>query len=280
MALSDIIEDVGAECSYSVVTSNIISSTDVTTKMLVSMANRIAQEMAEAFCWPQLTKSGSITLASGTDTYALPSDFSHYHHDTFWNQTDSWRVFGPLTPQQYAERQGYGDNLSVYDEFTLRGITDNQLTIYPTPGATNDANVIIFEYIADRPIRPRTWETGQTVVTGDYTFYNGIYYKASTSGTTGGSDPTADTGVTWTVYSGTYKKFLKDTDVCVLNERILTQGVMERFAVKKQLNVLPLYNEQLEREYGKYISGKTVYASNPGKIRMQFANNGRVGFSS
>ena len=278
--LSEIIENIGDECGYSVVTTDIVNSTDVTTKMLLGMCNRVANEMAQAYLWPQLNKSGSITLVDSQGTYALPADFSNYHFDTFWNQSDQWRVFGPLTPQQYAERQGYGDNLSVYDEFTFRGITNNQLLIYPTPGSGNAGNVIIFEYFADRPIRPRTWETGQAVVSGDYTFYNGTYYTATTTGTTGGSDPTADTGVTWTEYTGKYRKFLKDTDVCVLNERILEQGVMERFAVKKQLNVLPLFNEQLEQEFGKFIQGKTVYASNPGKSRFQHANNERVAFGS
>lgn len=279
--LSDIIENVADECGYSVASSNLVSSTDVTTKMLVKMANRIANEMSEAYTWPQLNKSGSITLIDSQDTYALPEDFSHYHYDTFWNQTDSWKVFGPLTPQQYAARQGYGDNLSVYDEFTIRGITDNKITIYPTPGTGSAGNVIIFEYIADRPIRPRTWETGLTITSGDYIFSNGVYYTASTSGTTAGTGPTADSGVTWTEYSGTYKKFLKDTDVCVLKERILEQGLIERFGAKKQVNAIALFDEQLEQEYGKYIAGKIVYADNNGRSgRFQHGVNERVAFKS
>lgn len=276
--LSDIIDNVGRECGWEVVTSNIVNSTDVTTKMLLGMCNRVVNEMASGYTWPKLRKSHSITLVDGQATYALPGDFSYAHWDTFWNQTDHWRLFGPLTQQDYAAIKGYGNLAAAFSQFQIRGITDNQLTITPTPGSDDDSQVIIFEYTTARPIRPQTWEAGQIVASGDYTFYNGIYYKASTSGTTAGTNPTDDSGVTWAEYSGPYEKFLADTDVSVLSERILEQGVMERFAAIKQLNVVPLFLNQLEEEYGRTLTGKTLYAGGHNRSYFQHAFNGKVNF--
>jgi hypothetical protein len=159
-------------------------------------------------------------------------------------------------------------------------MTDNEMTIYPTPDSGNAGEVIYFQYTSARPIRPRTWAVGQAITSGDYCFSNGVYYLSSSSGTTAGAAPLTDSGVTWAVYSGKYQKFLADTDQSVLSERILEQGVMERFAAIKQLSVLPLFLNQLEEEYGKNAGGKTLYAGGNSSTRFQYARNGRVSFGS
>ncbi len=284
--LSDIIGNIGDECGYEVVTSNIVNSTDVTTKMLLGMCNRVIKEMADAYNWTRLRKTHTFSLAASTPTYALPGDFSYYHYETFWNQSDQWRLFGPLTSQAYGERIGYGDLASVYDEFTIRGVTDNELTVYPTPG-TGVTDTVAFQYTSARPVRPKTWTEGAVFAANSYCFYNGNYYSTITGGTTGSTPPThtslsaSDGGFNWTYYSGKYESFLADTDTAVLNERILEQGVMERFASIKQLNVLPLYLTQLEEEYAKTVQGKILMAGGyNGKDRFMHALNGRVSFGS
>lgn len=281
--LSDIISHIGDESGYEVVASNVSSSTDVTTKMLLGMCNRVVKEMADAYNWPRLRKTGTITLVDGQATYALPGDFSYYHFETFWNQSTQWRLYGPLTQQQYGARIGYGDNLSVYDEFQIRGVTDNEITIYPTPGTGNAGEIIAFQYTSARPVRPKTWAASMAVTAGQYLFYNGNYYTADAAGTTGSTAPTHTTGSTdgLTYYSGKYESFLADTDVCNLSERVLEQGVMERFASIKQLNVMPLYQTQLREEFAKQEQGKVLYAGGKGnKTSDQYAINERVGFYS
>lgn len=284
--LSDIIANVGAECGYEVVTSNIVSSDDVTTQMLLGMCNRVVKEMADAYCWPKLRKSASFTLVSSQATYELPGDFSYYHYETFWNSSDQWKLYGPLSQQAYAERLGYGNLATVYDEFQIRGMTDSEITITSTPGTDTAGNIIIYEYTSARPVRPRTWEEGLTVTSGSYIFYNGNYYTAGAAGTTGATPPTHTTGsasddnITWTYYSGAYQKFLADTDVCNLNERILEQGVMERFGVIKELAIEKRYDYQLENEYGKIVQGKKLHAGGRSRTRFQHASNGVVRFGS
>jgi hypothetical protein len=285
--LSDIITNIGNECGYEVEASNIVNASDVTTKMLLGMCNRVIKEMADAYNWTRLRKSYTFDLEDGIATYALPTDFSYYHYETFWNQDTQWKLYGALSSQQYGERVGYGDLLSVYDEFTIRGVTDNEITIYPTPGTGNDGETISFEYTSARPVRPRTWQASLSVTSASYIFYNGNYYTAGSTGTTGATPPTHTTGsasdgtISWTYYAGKYESFLADTDVAVLSERILEQGVMERFASIKQLNVNPLFQSQLEDEYGKTVNGKVLYAGGYGaKDRFMHAKSSRVSFGS
>lgn len=283
MTLLSAIQNVGAEAGYQV-DSVAITSNDVTTKQLLAIANRIIREMQDAYPWPILFKQHSFSLVSSTSSYALPGDFSSYHYDTWWNQSDGWRVLGPMSPQEYASYTGGDWDSVVYDHFQIRGAADNKILYYPTPGASGE--VIIFEYLAARSVRPPTWVTGESVTSGDYRFYNGNYYTASTTGTTGATPPTHTTGsvtdgtITWAYYSGTYDIFLADTDVPVLSQRVLEQGMLERFAEIKGLTVNPRYQVQLQEEYSKQVPGKVLYAGGSSEGAFQYARNERVVFGS
>lgn len=284
MSLLSVVTTIANEAGYAIDTS-VVTSTDVTTKQLYAMANRIVQEMAEQYAWPKLFKRGTITLASGTASYALPGDFSHYHYDTFWNQSVGWRVFGPLSPQDYAMIDGYNVSPS-WQHYQIRGVTNLEFTLKPTPSVAENGDIIIFEYLAKRYVRPRTWVQGQSIMTGDYTFYNGNYYTSQTTGTTGATPPThtsstaSDGTITWAYYTGTYPTFLADTDEPVLSQRILEQGVMERFAEIKGITVNPRYAEQLNEEYSRAIPGKVLSADSEGSGHRAYAENGRVFFGS
>lgn len=283
MTLLSAIQNVGAEAGYQV-DSVAVTSNDVTTKQLLAIANRIIREMQDAYPWPVLFKQHSFSLVSSTSTYALPGDFSSYHYDTWWNQSDGWRVLGPMSPQEYATYQGGDIDNAIYDRFQIRGVADNKILYYPTPAASGD--VIIFEYLAARAVRPPTWVTSESVTSGDYRFYNGNYYTASTTGTTGATPPTHTTGsasdgtITWAYYSGTYDIFLADSDVPVLSQRVLEQGMLERFAEIKGLTVIPRYQVQLEEEYSKQVPGKVLYADTGNTEAFQYGRNGRVVFGS
>lgn len=281
VTLLSAVQNVANEASYTV-DAGVIGSNDVTTKQLNAIANRVIKEMQDAYPWPSLFKQASFTLTSGQATYALPGDFSQYHYDTWWNQSDGWRLIGPMSPQEYGAFQGDNITSTIYDRFQIRGITNNQITYFPTPTASGE--IIIFEYMAARPIRPATWATGQSITSGQYRFYNGNYYTATTTGTTGATPPTHTTGsasdgtVTWAYYSGAYENFIADTDETVLPQRILEQGMLERFAEIKGLTISPRFDVQLQEEYSKQVPQKTLYANTEYSDRFQFGKNGRVVF--
>jgi hypothetical protein len=72
MTIATVIQNVANEAGYTV-ESNVLASTEVTTKQLLAIANRINRDIFEAYPWPKCYASGSITLVNGQATYALPA---------------------------------------------------------------------------------------------------------------------------------------------------------------------------------------------------------------
>lgn len=281
---------VADEAGYTI-GSSVVGSTDTTSKQLLAIANRINQDMSHAYLWNKMFKSGSITFVSGQALYALPSDFSQYHYDTFWNQSSRWRLLGQMSEQRYADIEGYGLSPTVYDEYQIRGLADNQLLISPTPGSSGD--VIIFEYVSDRTIKPKTWAASTAFGNNSYCFYNGNYYTTTTGGTTGATPPThtsgsvSDGALTWTYYSGAYNKFLADTDETIFNPKTLEQGMLERFAEIHGLSTIVPRSEvklngfevKLNDDYARQKVGKSLFAGS--ELRMEvYGRSGRVGFGT
>lgn len=285
VSLLENVQNVANEAGY-VVAATVVGSADTTTKQLLAIANRVNDEMAQEYPWPQLYAAGSITLVAGQASYALPAAFSYYHYDTFWNQSTRWRVLGPMSPQEYAEIKGYGLNTTVYSRFQIRGVSNSELLISPTPDAGTAGQVIIFEYIMDRSIRPRIWTPGTAYQANTYTFYNGNYYTTVLGGTTGLTPPTHtsgsanDGGVTWVYYSGPYTKFLADTDCTLLNPKTLELGMLERFAeIHGLTSILPRYQMELNKDFSKVNPGKTIWAGGESQATL-FARSGTAIFGT
>jgi hypothetical protein len=285
MSLATVVANVANEAGYTV-ESNIIGSTETTTKQLLAITNRINREMADQYPWPKMYASGSITLVGGQATYQLPAAFSYAQYESFWNSSTRWRILGPMSEQEYAEIRGFGLNTTVYQRFQIRGITNSELLISPTPGANNNGNIIIFEYIADRCVKPQTWASGVLYAANTYTFYNGNYYTTTAGGTTGNTAPThtsgsaSDGGVTWTYYSGPYLDFLADTDVSIFSEKTLELGVLERFAeIHGLTGIQPRYALQLNEDYSRQQVSKVIYAGGNTRAEL-FARNGTAVFGT
>ena len=285
MTIATVIQNVANEAGYTV-EPNILTSTETTTKQLLAIANRINRNIFEAYPWPKTFASGAITLVSGQATYQLPAAFSYYHYETFWNSSTRWRVLGPMTEQEYAEIRGFGLNTTVYQRFQIRGLSNSELLISPTPGASYSGDIIIFEYIADRSVRPKTWTTATAFAANSYCFYNGNYYTTTAGGTTGATPPThtsgsaSDGGVSWDYYDGAYNKFLADTDQSIFSESLLEQGILERFAEIHGLDsIRPRFEIALNEEFSRDQNGKIIYAG--GQIRGNlFARNGVAVFGT
>ena len=266
MSLLTIITNVANECGYSV-EANPLTSSEVTTKQLVTIAQRVNKEVALKHPWRKMFASGAITLVADQASYALPAAFSWSAYDSFWNQSTRWRVLGPVSEQEYAQIRGFNVNATIYQRFQFRGASNSELLIYPTPGSQNNGQIIIFEYIADRSVRPQTWAAGVPYNAGAYTFYNGNYYQTELGGTTGANAPVhtsgsaSDGNVVWTYFSGPYNQFLAETDVSIFNEKTIELGVLERFAELHGLDkIQPRFDQAVEDDFSRDVVGKTVYA--------------------
>lgn len=262
--LLEICQAVSDESGISI-DSSIVGSTDQATKQLLAMANKLARQIGDAFPWPQLQKQGSITLVASQSTYALAADINWIYHETVWNQDQQWLLYGPYSPQDRQVLESGIIESYPFQRFTVRGITDKKFEIDPTP-TSNEANeVLAYEYNSLRPIRPRTWAEGQTVsAVGEYTFYNGNYYTATNTGTTGATAPThtsstdSDGTITWEYYSGIYATFEADTDIPVINPQTFSQGLLERFSARHGVAVQPEYESLLQRDIANAKPGKVV----------------------
>ncbi len=283
MSLATIVSNVAAECGYTV-ESTVIGSSETTTKQLLAMTQRINKDIFESYPWPKCYAAGSITLVNGQATYDLPAAFSWYQYETFWNSSTRWRILGPMTEQEYGEIRGFGLNTTIYQRFQIRGLSNSQLLISPTPSASGD--IIVFEYIADRCVRPKTWTASTAFAANAYCFYNGNYYQTTAGGTTGSTAPThtsgsvSDGGVTWTYYSGAYDQFLADTDVSIFNEKLVEQGVIERFAqIHGLTGVVPQFKQQVDEEFSRENPGKIYYAGGHTRAEL-FARSGTAVFGT
>lgn len=283
MSLATIVSNVATECGYTV-ESTVIGSSETTTKQLLAMTQRINKDIFESYPWPKCYAAGSITLVNGQATYDLPAAFSWYQYETFWNSSTRWRILGPMTEQEYGEIRGFGLNTTIYQRFQIRGLSNSQLLISPTPSASGD--IIVFEYIADRCVRPKTWTASTVFAANAYCFYNGNYYQTTAGGTTGSTAPThtsgsvSDGGVTWTYYSGAYDQFLADTDVSIFNEKLVEQGVIERFAqIHGLTGVVPQFRQQVDEEFSRENPGKIYYAGGHTRAEL-FARSGTAVFGT
>ena len=285
MTIATVITNVANEAGYTI-ESNILTSNETTTKQLLAIAQRINRDIFEAYPWPKCYASGSITLVAGTATYELPAAFSWYQYETFWNSSTRWRILGPMSEQDYADIRGFGLNPTIYQRFQIRGINNAQLLISPTPGSNYNNDIIIFEYIADRSVRPRTWTTATPFAANSYCFNNGNYYQTTAGGTSGATAPThttgtvSDGGVSWTYYNGPYNTFLADTDVSIFNEKLLEQGILERFAEIHGLEgVKPRFEMQLHEEFSRDQVGKVIFAGGTTRPNL-FARDGVAVFGT
>jgi hypothetical protein len=283
MSLKSIVTNVANECGYTVET-NVVGSSETTTKQLLTMAQRINREIFEAYPWPKCYASGAVTTVAGQATYALPAAFSRYQYDTFWNQSTRWRILGPISEQEYAEIVGFGLTTTVYSRFQIRGMSNNELLISPTPGSSGE--ILVFEYIADRGVRPAVWVASTYYAPNAYTFYNGNYYKTTAGGTSGPTPPThttgsdSDGGVTWDYYNGPYQDFLADTDESLFNDKLVEQGIKELFAqIHGLTTVVPKFQQDLHEEYSRTAAGRVVYAGGFSRGEV-FARSGTAVFGT
>ena len=87
--------------------TTIIGNTSPTARQLLALAQREGKQLMRATAWPILLKEHTFSTASGTQSYALPTDFDRFVGDTAFNRTDLDKFTGPLTPQQFQlDRHG------------------------------------------------------------------------------------------------------------------------------------------------------------------------------
>ena len=101
-------------------------------------------ELAQLYPWQFLRKEATITTTLNEDEYSLPADYLYMINQTIWDRTNDRPVYGPLSPQDWAEL--YGRDSTTDTLFLHFRIKENKLCLFPdTIAAGID---IRYEYIS------------------------------------------------------------------------------------------------------------------------------------
>lgn len=188
MSLLTICQDAADEIGFPQPTS-IVGNSDSNAKQLLRLANREGEELSQKTNWQELVTETSITLATGTQTYALASDLRWIIPNTTWNRSDKRIVITPLSSREWQFLKGWATITGLNLRARIRA---GNIEFEQTIAAADNGKSVYYEYISNK------W--------------------AETSGGTA------------------QRKFQADTDVCRLDEELVTQGVVWRFKKAKGLD--------------------------------------------
>lgn len=142
--------------------STVIGSADLQVRQLFALAVEEAEELAGAHPWQAMTREHTFTtIASATQTGALPDDLDRLIPGSFYNRTTRRPVLGPVTPQRWQEIQANPQVNMVVLAYRQR---DGAFLVTPTPPA---GDTIAFEYVSTNWARSSDLATDKARWTAD-----------------------------------------------------------------------------------------------------------------
>lgn len=276
MSILTVVQNVAREIGLNP-PSAVVGSSDLTAKQLLRYCYRAAEEMMDGHHWAELEKEHSITLVASEASYALPTDFDRHVFNTQWDQSNKWTLIGPLTPKQWQEwKNGYVQD-GPRNRFRVKGLSEKQFFVDPTPDSGNAGDVLIFEYYSKQWLYPKKWEQNTAFGVGSYCHYGENIYKTANGGTTGTTAPThtsgtvSDGGVSWEYQSDYYDTVLADSDVSRIDESTLELGILYRFLRQKGQPwqyAKQEFDRRLKIQASKLRGASTIYLGSRGFRRF------------
>lgn len=137
--------------------SSVVGNTDLGVRQLLALLNRegywLVNGAGYGHRWGASLRDKSVTVTSGTDTYALPSDYLYLVNDSMWDTTNNWQMIGPVSDQEWEEiKRGTITSVGPRKRWRLVGEADgtyaNAATSYyvqidPVPSNSSDT----FHYV-------------------------------------------------------------------------------------------------------------------------------------
>ena len=137
MSLKSLINNVLPEIGISAL-DTVVGSTNRTAILALALANRTGRSLAK-HNWRILIKRNVITTASSADSYSLPSDFDRFIHNTEWNDTTDFKLFGPVSDEAWQEDLSGVVATTVDDRFQIRADGNaSRLFVRPVPTTAED----------------------------------------------------------------------------------------------------------------------------------------------
>lgn len=139
--------------------SGLYSGTEDAALILQQKANEANKELCRELEWPQLMKQGTITLVTGQAQYSFPSDFDSWVFNTLYNSNDNWALLAPMSPQQYQQRLYSYVSYLNRQRYIVLGYTAADVTISPTPDASDNGKELKFFYMSSNRVIATTGPT-------------------------------------------------------------------------------------------------------------------------
>lgn len=156
MTLLTIAQNILRETKAAVIPDTIIGNNQDSAKQVLAALKKAIVDVSRADEWQELQKEHTFNSVASTEGYALPSDFDRICDNTFWNTTNSRRVLGPETPQEWRVlKNSTISGATINDYFRIR---DDETILFPIPAAVE---AYIYEYITGL-IVDSSGGTGQT----------------------------------------------------------------------------------------------------------------------
>jgi hypothetical protein len=252
---------------------NFVTSKNKDHRLLVGLANEIAQALASESEFPELTRTASITTVVGVTAYALPLDFHTPIHGTFRDQGFIDYLNGPVSEIEwsYITQANYPAH-SPYS-YRISGASTKQLEIYPSPGSASE---IRFQYYSSNVALPKAWQSVTSYSEGDLVSVGTLIYLCISAGTSSTTAPSHTEGdamegdVLWRVSPQRYQYFKSKDDVCALGDLILQLGVAYRYAEENGAVWQPHQQRYLKEINTRKaaLSGAPVLSRVPGQGRL------------
>lgn len=146
MSLLTVCQNSVASLNFGGAPASIIGNNDALARQMLAILGEIVPALCSRHNWQALTEDQTITTVSGTESYALPTDFSRYIGETFWDATNYWPMRGSIDPQTWQAMKRGIVAATIRKRFRVKG---SLVYIYPTPTA---AESLVAEYITSKPI--------------------------------------------------------------------------------------------------------------------------------
>lgn len=251
--------------------TTIINSTNVLAGKLLEHLIQSAKDRRRAKPWPQLVRTGILTLASGEANPEMPGDIMGFINNTFWDIDGGRPMEGPLNSPQWANLQWGIVNTGPFKKFRIAGrIATKRFEINPTPTSGDAGAEIGFLYTSKNWVIPPLWTTASSYSAGSYcSNATGLVYKTTAGGTSGGTIPTHTSGtvtdgaVQWTYFDEAYDRPMTDNDISLFDEELMEMDLIWRFRKSTGMD----YNEH-KMEADKLWDAYFVQSSGAPTLRI------------
>jgi hypothetical protein len=124
--------------------SGVFASSVPQDRQMVGLMQAIGRDLMASHEWSALITTASITVASASATYALPTDFDRMVVDTGWDRTNSFMMQGNISPQKHQWWLSADVTApNTHKEFRVKLLPGSvTVHIHPTPSASESLHFL------------------------------------------------------------------------------------------------------------------------------------------